>query len=139
MFNNEIRLYEEEGIEVKVSTCPDNAECLKLLSHRPNGIIPGYVVKYEFVKYRKAVLLRAGTSSCDVKGPLMLLLTDDSVPRNSSSFLGAASLWFTFTDVYGFFAVTLALSPTTPTACYDVVCWAISAVHRTSLSASGED
>lgn len=40
VFNNELRLYEEEGIDVIVSTCPDNAECLKLLSSKPDGIIP---------------------------------------------------------------------------------------------------
>lgn len=40
VFNNELKLYEEEGIEVAVSACPDNTECLKMLSGRPNGIIP---------------------------------------------------------------------------------------------------
>ncbi len=40
VFSNEIRLYEEEGIDVVVSECPDNAECLKMLSAKPNGIIP---------------------------------------------------------------------------------------------------
>ena len=40
VFNNEIKLYEEEGIDVVVSTCPDNAECLKMLSSKPKGIIP---------------------------------------------------------------------------------------------------
>lgn len=40
VFNNELRLYEEEGIEVKVSSCPDNTKCLEMLSARPNGIIP---------------------------------------------------------------------------------------------------
>ncbi|CAM9166452.1 unnamed protein product [Ascophyllum nodosum] len=40
VFNNELKLYEEEGIEVTVSTCPDNAECLKMLTAKPHGIIP---------------------------------------------------------------------------------------------------
>ncbi|CAM9101018.1 unnamed protein product, partial [Hapterophycus canaliculatus] len=40
VFNNELKLYEEEGIDVVVSTCPDNAECLNMLSSRPGGIIP---------------------------------------------------------------------------------------------------
>ena len=40
VFENEIKLYEEEGIDVVVSTCPDNAECLKMLSSMPCGIIP---------------------------------------------------------------------------------------------------
>ncbi|CAN0100971.1 unnamed protein product [Scytosiphon promiscuus] len=40
VFNNELKLYEEEGIDVVVSTCPDNAECLKMLSAKPKGIIP---------------------------------------------------------------------------------------------------
>lgn len=40
VFNNEIKLYEEEGIDVVVSTCPDNAECLKMLCSKPKGIIP---------------------------------------------------------------------------------------------------
>lgn len=40
VFNNELKLYEEEGIEVKVSSCPDNTKCLLLLSEKPNGIIP---------------------------------------------------------------------------------------------------
>lgn len=43
VFNNELKLYEEEGIDVVVSTCPDNAECLKMLSSKPKGIIPRYV------------------------------------------------------------------------------------------------
>ncbi|CAM9865163.1 unnamed protein product, partial [Sphacelaria rigidula] len=40
VFNNELKLYEEEGIEVTVSTCPNNAECLKMLTSKPKGIIP---------------------------------------------------------------------------------------------------
>lgn len=40
VFNNELRLYESEGIEVTVSSCPDNSECIELLAARPNGIIP---------------------------------------------------------------------------------------------------
>ncbi|CAM9932796.1 unnamed protein product [Scytosiphon promiscuus] len=40
VFNNELKLYEDEGIDVVVSSCPDNAECLKLLSGKPKGIIP---------------------------------------------------------------------------------------------------
>ncbi|CAM9488990.1 unnamed protein product, partial [Ectocarpus sp. 13 AM-2016] len=40
VFSNELRLYEEEGIDVVVSTCPDNAECLNMLSGKPGGIIP---------------------------------------------------------------------------------------------------
>eukprot|EP00752_Nemacystus_decipiens_P009414 g8417.t1 len=40
VFNNELKLYEEEGIDVVVSTCPDNAECIKMLMDRPKGIIP---------------------------------------------------------------------------------------------------
>lgn len=40
VFNNELKLYEEEGIDVVVSTCPDNAECLKMLTAKPKGIIP---------------------------------------------------------------------------------------------------
>ncbi|CAM9884021.1 unnamed protein product, partial [Sphacelaria rigidula] len=40
VFNNELKLYEEEGIDVTVSACPDNTECIKMLSDRPNGIIP---------------------------------------------------------------------------------------------------
>ena len=40
VFNNELKLYEDEGIDVVVSQCPDNSECLKMLSARPNGIIP---------------------------------------------------------------------------------------------------
>ncbi|CAM9467577.1 unnamed protein product, partial [Ectocarpus fasciculatus] len=40
VFSNELRLYEEEGIDVVVSTCPDNADCLKMLSGKPGGIIP---------------------------------------------------------------------------------------------------
>eukprot|EP00752_Nemacystus_decipiens_P008749 g7810.t1 len=40
VFNNEIRLYEDEGIDAVVSQCPDNSECLKMLSARPSGIIP---------------------------------------------------------------------------------------------------
>lgn len=43
VFNNELKLYEEEGIDVVVSTCPDNAECLKMLCSVPKGIIPRYV------------------------------------------------------------------------------------------------
>ena len=43
VFNNELKLYEEEGIDVVVSTCPDNAECLKMLCSMPKGIIPRYV------------------------------------------------------------------------------------------------
>ena len=33
--NKELALYKEEGIEVAVSFCPDNSECIKLLSARP--------------------------------------------------------------------------------------------------------
>ncbi|CAM9169756.1 unnamed protein product [Laminaria digitata] len=40
IFNNELKLYQEEGIDVVVSTCPDNAECLKMLCSMPRGIIP---------------------------------------------------------------------------------------------------
>ncbi|CAM9621035.1 unnamed protein product, partial [Ectocarpus sp. 13 AM-2016] len=40
VFSNELRLYEEEGIDVVVSSCPDNEECLKMLSSKPKGIIP---------------------------------------------------------------------------------------------------
>eukprot|EP00903_Cladosiphon_okamuranus_P006607 g6454.t1 len=40
VFNNELKLYEEEGIDVVVSTCPDNAECIKMLSDKRKGIIP---------------------------------------------------------------------------------------------------
>eukprot|EP00904_Undaria_pinnatifida_P007253 jgi/Undpi1/3658/HiC_scaffold_16.g07028.m1 len=31
VFENELQLYESEGIEVEVSSCPDNAECLAML------------------------------------------------------------------------------------------------------------
>jgi hypothetical protein len=34
VFNNELKLYEDEGIEVVVSSCPDNGECIELLSGR---------------------------------------------------------------------------------------------------------
>ena len=34
VFNNELKLYEDEGIEVSVSSCPDNSECIELLSGR---------------------------------------------------------------------------------------------------------
>ncbi|CAB1114761.1 unnamed protein product [Ectocarpus sp. CCAP 1310/34] len=40
VFNNELKLYEEEGIDVVVSSCPDNTACLLMLSDRPKGIIP---------------------------------------------------------------------------------------------------
>eukprot|EP00903_Cladosiphon_okamuranus_P011132 g10508.t1 len=40
VFNNELKLYEEEGIDVVVSSRPDNSECLKMLTGRPKGIIP---------------------------------------------------------------------------------------------------
>ncbi|CAM9665996.1 unnamed protein product [Ascophyllum nodosum] len=40
VFNNELKLYEEEGIEVVVSSCPDNTQCLNMLSDKPKGIIP---------------------------------------------------------------------------------------------------
>ncbi|CAM9603433.1 unnamed protein product, partial [Sphacelaria rigidula] len=40
VFNNELRLYKEEGIDVTVSSCPDNTQCLLMLSERPKGIIP---------------------------------------------------------------------------------------------------
>ncbi|CAM9355556.1 unnamed protein product [Discosporangium mesarthrocarpum] len=40
VFNNELVLYEQEGIDVAVSSCPDNAECLLMLSAKPQGIIP---------------------------------------------------------------------------------------------------
>lgn len=44
VFNNELKLYREEGIDVQVSSCPDNAQCLAMLSDRPKGIIPRYVL-----------------------------------------------------------------------------------------------
>lgn len=40
IFENELRLFEQEGIDVSVSACPDNTECLKLLSEKPTGVIP---------------------------------------------------------------------------------------------------
>ena len=40
VFNNELKLYEEEGIDVVVSSCPDNTACLLMLSAKPKGIIP---------------------------------------------------------------------------------------------------
>eukprot|EP00903_Cladosiphon_okamuranus_P006316 g6191.t2 len=40
VFNNELKLYEQEGIDVSVSQCPDNSECLEMLSAIPKGIIP---------------------------------------------------------------------------------------------------
>eukprot|EP00903_Cladosiphon_okamuranus_P011080 g10459.t1 len=40
VFNNELKLYEEEGIDVVVSSCPDNTACLLMLSEKPKGIIP---------------------------------------------------------------------------------------------------
>ncbi|CAM9886122.1 unnamed protein product, partial [Ectocarpus sp. 12 AP-2014] len=40
VFNNELKLYEEEGIDVVVSSCPDNTACLLMLSDKPKGIIP---------------------------------------------------------------------------------------------------
>ncbi|CAM9539979.1 unnamed protein product, partial [Ectocarpus fasciculatus] len=40
VFINERKLYEEEGIDVVVSTCPDNAACILMLSTKPKGIIP---------------------------------------------------------------------------------------------------
>eukprot|EP00904_Undaria_pinnatifida_P007215 jgi/Undpi1/3623/HiC_scaffold_16.g06993.m1 len=40
VFNNELKLYEEEGIDVVVSSCPDNTQCLVMLSAKPKGIIP---------------------------------------------------------------------------------------------------
>ncbi len=41
VFNNELMLYESEGIEVAVSSCPDNSACLELLTGRgvPKGIV----------------------------------------------------------------------------------------------------
>ncbi len=41
VFNNELMLYEAEGIEVAVSSCPDNSACLELLAGRgvPKGIV----------------------------------------------------------------------------------------------------
>lgn len=45
VFNNELRLYKEEGIEVTVSSCPDNTQCLLLLSERPKGIIPRFATR----------------------------------------------------------------------------------------------
>ena len=39
VFSNELRLYEEEGIDVVVSSCPDNTACLELLSAKPKGVI----------------------------------------------------------------------------------------------------
>eukprot|EP00752_Nemacystus_decipiens_P009298 g8309.t1 len=39
VFSNELKLYEEEGIDVVVSSCPDNTACLELLSARPKGVI----------------------------------------------------------------------------------------------------
>ncbi|CAM9285240.1 unnamed protein product, partial [Hapterophycus canaliculatus] len=40
VFNNELKLYEEEGIDVVVSSCPDNTACLLMLSDKQKGIIP---------------------------------------------------------------------------------------------------
>ena len=40
VFENELQLYESEGIEVEVSSCPDNAECLAMLSAANTGVIP---------------------------------------------------------------------------------------------------
>jgi hypothetical protein len=34
VFSSELRLYEAEGIDVVVSSCPDNSECIELLSGR---------------------------------------------------------------------------------------------------------
>jgi hypothetical protein len=34
VFTNELNLYISEEIEVEVSSCPDNAECIELLSGR---------------------------------------------------------------------------------------------------------
>ncbi|CAM9653889.1 unnamed protein product, partial [Chrysoparadoxa australica] len=39
VFNNELNLYAEEGITVQVSSCPDNAECINLLSGKPEGLV----------------------------------------------------------------------------------------------------
>ncbi len=41
VFSNELMLYEAEGIEVAVSSCPDNSACLQLLAGRgvPKGIV----------------------------------------------------------------------------------------------------
>ncbi|CAM9208802.1 unnamed protein product [Ascophyllum nodosum] len=39
VFNNELTLYEDEGIDVVVSSCPDNAECLRMLEEKPKGVI----------------------------------------------------------------------------------------------------
>jgi hypothetical protein len=39
VFNNELKLYEDEGIEVVVSSCPDNSECIELLSGRLVSLI----------------------------------------------------------------------------------------------------
>ena len=32
VFSNELKLYKEEEITVNVSSCPDNSECIELLS-----------------------------------------------------------------------------------------------------------
>ena len=40
VFSNELKLYEDEGIDVVVSSCPDNTACLQMLTSRPKGIIP---------------------------------------------------------------------------------------------------
>ena len=42
VFNNELTLYEDEGIDVVVSSCPDNAECLRMLEEKPKGVICRY-------------------------------------------------------------------------------------------------
>jgi hypothetical protein len=34
VFDSELKLYEAEGIDVVVSSCPDNSECIELLSGR---------------------------------------------------------------------------------------------------------
>ncbi|CAM9995034.1 unnamed protein product, partial [Sphacelaria rigidula] len=40
VFNNELKLYKDEGLEVTVSSTPDNTQGILLLSQKPNGIIP---------------------------------------------------------------------------------------------------
>lgn len=43
VFINELTLYEEEGIDVVVSSSPDNTECLNMLLEKPKGVITRYI------------------------------------------------------------------------------------------------
>lgn len=43
VFENELRVYEEEGIEVKVSPAVYNTSCLRMLTGKRDGVLPMYV------------------------------------------------------------------------------------------------